>query len=91
MKEMKIMAEHYTYFYVRALENGSLFVGPKYSTLEKAKDREDIMLTAHKTLKDAAIDVSRMLTDEYYGEIRFYINNRLEDALEILHEIDNDY
>ncbi|NHK31622.1 MAG: hypothetical protein FK730_09735 [Asgard group archaeon] len=85
------MTEHYTYFFVRALENGSLFVGPKYKTLEEAKEREEIMLTAHKTLKDAAIDVSRILTDEYYGEIRFYINNRLEDALEILHEIDNDY
>lgn len=91
IKELKKMTEHYNYFYVRALDNGSLFVGPKYSTLDEAKEREDIMLLAHKTLKDAAIDVSRILSDEYYGEIRFYINNRMRDALEILHEIDEEY
>ncbi|NHJ38513.1 MAG: hypothetical protein FK731_00665 [Asgard group archaeon] len=85
------MSEHYNYFYVRHLENGSLFVGPNYSTLEEAKDREEIMLMAHKALKEAAIDVSRILSDEYYDELRFYVNNRLEDAMEILHEIDEEY
>ncbi|MHA1171134.1 MAG: hypothetical protein ACTSQ3_03525, partial [Candidatus Heimdallarchaeota archaeon] len=68
-----------------------LFVGPKYSVLEDSKEKEELMLQTHKTLKDAAIDVSRVMEDEDYGELRFYINNKLERALEILREIDEEF
>ena len=85
------MTEHFNFFFVKAVGNGSLFVGPNFRTLENEEDQEDIMLIAHKALKDASIDVSNLLKSEDYGEMRFYINNRLEDALDILHEIDDDY
>lgn len=85
------MTEHFNFFFVKAVGNGSLFVGPKFSTIENEKEREEIMMLALKLLQDAAIDVSRMLKNEDYGEPSFYINNRLKDALDILHEIDDDF
>jgi len=85
------MTEHFNFFYVKAVGNGSLFVGPKFRIIEDEKDQEDLMELAHRKLTDAVIDVSRMLNDEDYGALRFYVNNKLKDALEILHEIDEDY
>ncbi len=85
------MTEHFNFFFVKAVGNGSLFVGPKFSTIENEKEREEIMRLALKLLQNAAIDVSRMQKNEDYGELSFYINNRLKDALEILHEIDDDF
>ncbi|MHA1156650.1 MAG: hypothetical protein ACTSQK_11125 [Candidatus Heimdallarchaeota archaeon] len=85
------MTEHFNFFFVKAVGNGSLFVGPKFSTIENEKEREEIMMLALKLLQNAAIDVSRMQKNEDYGELSFYINNRLKDALEILHEIDDDF
>ena len=85
------MSQHFNFFFVKAVGNGSLFVGPNFRTLENEEDQEDIMMLAHRTLKDAAVDVSNLLKSEDYAEMRFYINNRLEDALEILREIDEDY
>ncbi len=85
------MTEHFNFFFVKAVGNGSLFVGPKFSTIENEKEREEIMMLALKLLQDAAIDVSRMQKNEDYGELSFYINNRLKDALEILHDIDDDF
>ena len=85
------LTEHFNFFYVQALDNGSLFVGPKFSSLEKEEDREDIIKLAHKALKEAFIDVSGIRRDENYGEVSFYINNRLRDALDILHEIDEEF
>ena len=85
------MTEYFQFFFVKAVGNGSLFVGPKYSVLEDAKEKEELMIQTHKTLKEAAIDVSRLMEDDKYGELRFYINNKLERALEILHEIDEEY
>ncbi|NHJ47941.1 MAG: hypothetical protein FK733_09145 [Asgard group archaeon] len=84
------MSKHYNFFYVRALENGSLFVGPNYKVLADTKERENILLLAHKALKEASVDVSRIQTDDY-GEVRFYINNKIEAALDILQDIDDDY
>ena len=85
------MTEYFNFFFVKAVGNGSLFVGPKLAIFEDDKEKEDLIYTAHKALTEAAIDVSRILKDEDYGELRFFINNRLKDALEILHEIDDDY
>ncbi|NHJ05184.1 MAG: hypothetical protein EAX90_10190 [Candidatus Heimdallarchaeota archaeon] len=85
------MTEHFDFFFVKPVGNGSLFVGPKLSTIKDDEEKEDLIYVAHKALVDAAIDVSKVLKDEDYGELRFYINNRLKDALEILHEIDEDY
>jgi hypothetical protein len=85
------MPEFFKFFYVKAIGNGSLFVGPKYSVLEDTKEKEEIMYNAHRVLTDAAIDVSRVMMDEDYGELRFYINNKLEKALELLHEIDDEF
>ena len=85
------MSEYFKFFFVKAVGNGSLFVGPKFSTIENEKEREEIMMLALKLLQDAAIDVSRMQKNEDYGELSFYINNRLKDALEILHDIDDDF
>ncbi|MBK5112632.1 MAG: hypothetical protein KGD59_08615 [Candidatus Heimdallarchaeota archaeon] len=85
------MSEYFKFFFVKAVGNGSLFVGPKYSVLEESKEKEELMSLAHKTLTEAAIDVSRVMHDEDYGELRFYINNKLEKALEILHEIDDEF
>ncbi len=85
------MTEYFNFFFVKAVGNGSLFVGPKFSTIEEEKEREEIMLTAHRQLENAAIDISRMQKNEDYGELSFYINNRLKDALDILHEIDEDF
>ena len=85
------MPEYFKFFFVKALGNGSLFVGPKYSVLEDTKEKEELMYNTHKTLTEAAIDVSRVMMDEDYGELRFYINNKLKKALEILHEIDDEF
>ncbi len=85
------MPEFFKFFYVKAIGNGSLFVGPKYSVLEDAKEKEELMYSAHKALTEESIDVSRIMMDEDYGELRFYINNKLEKALEILHEIDDEF
>jgi len=85
------MPEYFNFFYVRAVGNGSLYVGPNYRTLEEEDERLEVITLAHKALKEAAVDVSRILRDEYYQEPGFFVNNKLERALEILHEIDNDY
>lgn len=85
------MSTYFKFFFVKAVGNGSLFVGPKYSVLEDSKEKEELMLQTHKTLVDAAIDISKIMHDEDYGELRFYINNKLERALEILHEIDEEF
>ncbi|MHA1213051.1 MAG: hypothetical protein ACTSSH_11375 [Candidatus Heimdallarchaeota archaeon] len=85
------MTEHYNFFYVRAIGNGSLFVGPKFSNLENDKEKEELIIQAHKTLEEASIDVSRIRRDENYGEMSFYVNNKLHRALELLHEIDEDF
>ncbi|MHA1739436.1 MAG: hypothetical protein ACTSXA_14970 [Candidatus Heimdallarchaeota archaeon] len=85
------MTEYFNFFYVKAVGNGSLFVGPKFKVIEDEKEQEDLLELAHRKLKDAVIDVSRILKDEDYGALRFYINDKLKDALEILHEIDEDY
>ncbi len=86
-----MMIEYFSFFYVRAMNNGSLFVGPKLSVIEHPKEIKELMEQAHRALKDASIDVSRILEDENYGELRFYINNKLEAAIEILHEIDEEF
>ena len=88
---VKIMTEHFNFFFVKAVGNGSIFVGPKFSTIEEEEEREEIIRIAHKQLEEAAIDVSRIMTNEDYGELSFYINNKLKDALEILHEIDEEF
>ena len=85
------MTEYFEFFYVKAVGNGSLFVGPKFKVIEDEKEQEDLMELAHRKLTDAVIEVSRILKDEDYGALRFYINNKLKDALKILHEIDEDY
>ncbi|MHA1127142.1 MAG: hypothetical protein ACTSO7_05270 [Candidatus Heimdallarchaeota archaeon] len=85
------MTEHFNFFYVKAVGNGSLFVGPKFRVIEDENDQEDLMELAHRKLTDAVIDVSRILKDEDYGALRFYVNNKLKAALEILHEIDEEY
>lgn len=85
------MTEHFNFFFVKAVGNGSLFVGPKFSTIDDEKEREEIMIMAHNQLENAAIDVSRMQKNEDYGELSFYVNNRLKDALDILHEIDEEF
>jgi len=85
------LTEHYNFFYVRAIGNGSLFVGPKFSNLENDKEKEELIIQAHKTLEEASIDVSRIRRDENYGEMSFYVNNKLHRALELLHEIDEDF
>jgi hypothetical protein len=85
------MTEHFNFFYVKAVGNGSLFVGPKFKVIEDEKEQEELMELAHRKLTDAVIDVSRILKDENYGAVRFYVNNKLKDALEILHEIDEDF
>jgi hypothetical protein len=85
------MSHYFRFFFVKAVGNGSLFVGPKLSVLEEVKEKEELMYQAHKILKEAAIDVSRVMQDETYGELRFYINNKLEKALEILQEIDEEF
>jgi len=85
------MTEHFNFFFVKPVGNGSLFVGPKLSNFKDDEEKEDLIYAAHEALVDAAIDVSKVLKDEDYGELRFYINNRLNDAIEILHEIDDNY
>ncbi|NHJ32887.1 MAG: hypothetical protein FK732_08490 [Asgard group archaeon] len=85
------MPEYFKFFFVKALGNGSLFVGPKYSVLEESKEKEELIYNAHKILAEAAIEVSQVMQDEDYGELRFYINSKLEKALEILHEIDDEF
>jgi len=90
-KEQSNLTEHFNFFFVKAVGNGSLFVGPKFSTIEEEEERIEIMNLAHRQLKEAAIDVSRLLKNEDYGELSFYINNKLKDALEILHEIDEEF
>lgn len=85
------MTEHFNFFFVKAVGNGSLFVAPKLATISDEKEKEELINIAHQALEEAAIDVSRILKSEDYGELRFYINNRLEDALEILHEIDEEF
>ena len=85
------MTEHFSFFFVRAMDNGSLFVGPKLSVIENPKEIRKLLEQAHRALKNASIDVSRILADENYGELRFYINNKLEAAIEILHEIDEEF
>ncbi|MHA1367645.1 MAG: hypothetical protein ACTSP5_14715 [Candidatus Heimdallarchaeota archaeon] len=79
------MTEYFNFFYVKAVGNGSLFVGPKFKVIEDEKEQEDLLELAHRKLKDAVIDVSRILKDEDYGALRFYINDKLN------HEIDEDY
>ena len=85
------MTEYFNFFFVKAVGNGSLFVGPKFKVIENDKDREELLNMAHQALKNAYIDVSRILINEDYGDLSFYINNRLRDALDILHEIDEEY
>ena len=85
------MTEYFNFFYVKAVGNGSLFVGPKFKVIEDEKEQEELMELAHRKLTDAVIDVSRILKDEDYGALRFYVNNKLKDALEILREIDEDF
>ena len=85
------MTEHFNFFFVKAVGNGSLFVAPKFSTINNEKEKDELINIAHRALTEASIDVSRVMRSEDYGELRFYINNRLEDALEILHEIDEEF
>ncbi|MFW9925115.1 MAG: hypothetical protein ACFFDW_17735 [Candidatus Thorarchaeota archaeon] len=85
------MSEHFHFFFVKAVGNGSLFVGPKFQVLEDDDEREEIITMAHQALKEVAIDVSNIIKNEDYDDPYFYINNRLNDALEILHELDEDY
>ena len=85
------MTEHFNFFYVRAVGNGSLFIGPKFKVIEDEKEQEELMNLAHRKLTDAVIDVSRVMKDEDYGALRFYVNNKLKAALEILNEIDEDF
>jgi hypothetical protein len=73
------------------MENGSLFIGPKFSAIEDTKEREELMQLAYSAIKEEAIDVSRLFTGEDFGDLRFYVNNRIEDALEILQEIDEEF
>ena len=85
------MTEYFHFFFVKAVGNGSLFVGPNLKVIENEEEQEELMELAHRKLTDAIIDVSRIMKDENYGNLRFYINNKLPAALEILHEIDDDY
>jgi len=85
------MSHHFNFLYVKAVGNGSLFVGPNFRSLEEADERQEIITMAHKALEEAYIDVSRILKDEFYGEPSFYINNKLKKALEILQEIDENF
>ncbi|NHJ86325.1 MAG: hypothetical protein FK734_12750 [Asgard group archaeon] len=85
------MTHHFNFFFVKAVGNGSLKVGPKFATIEEEEERREIIEEAHKALEEASVDVSRILEDEFYGEVSFFINNKLERALEILREIDEDY
>lgn len=85
------MSEHFHFYFVKPVGNGSLFVGPNFKVLEDEKDREEVIEIAHVALMEAAIDISSILRNEDYNDPFFYINNRLNDALEILHEIDEDY
>ncbi|HUT81302.1 MAG TPA: hypothetical protein VMZ29_08880 [Candidatus Bathyarchaeia archaeon] len=85
------MPEYFNFFFVKAVGNGSLFVGAKFAAIEEEEEKEELMKMAHEALEEAFIDVSRILHDEDYGDMSFYINNKLEKALEILHEIDEEF
>ncbi|MBN1328626.1 MAG: hypothetical protein JXA54_04055 [Candidatus Heimdallarchaeota archaeon] len=85
------MADFFNFFFVKPVGNGSLFVGPKFAVIEEDVEKEELMKIAHEALVEAFIDVSRILRDEDYGELSFYINNKLDKALEILHEIDEEF
>ena len=85
------MAKYFQFFFVKAVGNESLTVGPNYRVLEEEEEKEEIIEIAHKAMTEEGIDVSRILKNEMFGDPYFYINNRLTDALEILQEIDEDY
>lgn len=85
------MKEQFNFFYVNAVGNGSIFVGPKFRAIEDDEERVELITEAHEVLKEAGIEVSRILKNEDYGDLSFYINNKLEDAIEILKEIDEEF
>jgi len=85
------MTEFFNFFFVKAVGNGSLFVGPNFKVIEDEEEQEELMELAHRKLTEAYIDVSKIMSEEDYGDLRFYINNKIKEALEILHEIDEDY
>jgi hypothetical protein len=85
------MNNNYEFFFVRELSNGSLFVGPKFSTIAESEEKELLMKLAHEALGEEGIDVSRLLIDDDFGELSFFVNNRIEDAKIILQEIDEEF
>ncbi|MEA2070856.1 MAG: hypothetical protein U9O98_06145 [Asgard group archaeon] len=82
---------YFEFFYVKPQATGSLFVGPKFKVIDDPEEINKLITEVHEKLEDHAIDISKIIRNQDYDNPYFYINNRLEEALDILREVDEEF